>query len=83
MKPYVARALIVKIRRMCVTNEFWWYCPKCRNKVSFNRVVETLFDDDGEAWFEPDSGVPFYILKCSGKECGATWNIEISEMYEE
>lgn len=63
-------------------NGFWWYCPKCGNKVSFTEVTGTLFDVDGEAWFESESGVPFYILKCRGTGCNARWNICISPVYE-
>ncbi|MBO5424414.1 MAG: hypothetical protein J6A25_02775 [Lachnospiraceae bacterium] len=65
-----------------MARRFWWYCPKCNNKVYFDEVVHTLFDDDGEAWFEPKSGVPFYYLKCRNNECNARWNIQISPMYD-
>ena len=61
----------------------WWYCPKCENKVDFSEVMTTLFDDDGEAWFESKVGVPFYILMCENEGCNARWNIRISPMYED
>lgn len=64
-------------------NGFWWYCPKCNNKVLFNEITDALFDDDGEAWFDQESGVPFYILKCRTKECNTRWNVGISAMYRE
>ena len=64
-------------------DKLWWYCPKCGNKVSFTETTSTLFDKDGEAYFEPESGVPFYILKCRGDQCKARWNIRISPMYED
>ena len=64
-------------------NGFWWYCSNCNGKVWFSEVTNTLFDDDNEAWFEPESGVPFYILKCRTKGCNTRWNIRISPMYKD
>jgi hypothetical protein len=64
--------------------QLWWKCPKCGNKINFSEVTQTLFDyHNGEAYFESESGVPFYILKCYNVDCKATWNIGISPMYEE
>lgn len=41
-------------------HELWWECPKCGSKVKFGYELSTLFDgEDSQAWFEPDSGVPF------------------------
>lgn len=60
-----------------------WRCPKCNSKVSFGLDIATLFDEDEhEAYFDPLSGVPFYILTCDNQKCNATWNFGVSNMYE-
>lgn len=62
----------------------WWKCPKCNSKVTFGEDLTTLFcEEDDEAYFCPESGVPFYIITCDNEDCNATWNFGISNMYEE
>ena len=70
---------------MCMkASQLWWKCPKCGNKVRFGYELITLFDrDNGEAWFESESGVPFYVVKCETEGCNARWNFRISSMYED
>lgn len=64
--------------------ELWWECPKCKSKVTFGEDLNTLFDEyDKEAYFSPESGLPFYIVTCDNEECDATWNFGISSMYSE
>lgn len=63
--------------------DLYWICPKCKSKVTFGLDLLTLFDEeDSEAYFNANSGVPFYIVACDNKNCNATWNFGISEMYE-
>lgn len=65
-------------------SNLWWECPKCGSKVHFGHELITLFDeDDGEAWFESESGVPFYVVKCKTEGCNTRWNFGISSMYED
>lgn len=62
--------------------ELWWECPKCGAKVYFGYELSTLFDeDDNQAWFLPKEGIPFYLLKCSDRDCDAKWNFGISNMF--
>jgi hypothetical protein len=63
--------------------DLWWECPKCKSKVSFGEDLTTLFcDEDNEAYFCPESGVPFYLVCCDNNDCDASWNFGISGMFE-
>ena len=69
---------------MVEAHKLWWECPKCGNKVRFGHELVTVFDrDNGEAWFESESGLPFYVVKCGAESCNARWNFRISPMYED
>lgn len=37
----------------------WWKCPNCGSVVDFSEeLINSCFDaDDGEAYFEPETGV--------------------------
>ena len=61
-----------------------WNCPKCGKRVNFGHVLYDLFNEDNnEAMFEAESGLPFYVIKCRGDDCDATWVFSISPMREE
>ena len=60
--------------------DYYWICPKCGEKVSLSEVFDTLFDDNGEAVFMPEFGVPFYMLYCTG--CNMAWDVSISKMFD-
>ncbi len=64
------------------TNNLWWSCPKCNSKVRFGLEIATLFDEENnEALFAAECGVPFYVITCSNKDCDARWNFSIGNMY--
>ena len=56
----------------------WWLCPNCNEKVDFQKGISSIFESDGEASFEPKSGVIFHTILCSN--CEAEWSVSISEM---
>lgn len=54
-----------------------WKCPNCKEKVDFNNQMDYVFDEDGEADFDPKKGLYFHTIVCN---CGANWIVSISEM---
>lgn len=62
--------------------KLWWKCPNCQRKVDFSQQLLYVFDgEDGEAVFDPNSGIYFHTISC---ECGCDWIMTLSEMiYEE
>lgn len=64
--------------------EYFWYCPKCHEKVNcLEQLIDTCFDDDdGEAYFavEKDCGLWLHTISCP--KCDAHWIMSISGMYE-
>lgn len=65
-------------------HKLYWNCPKCGSEVNFGHVLYDLFgEDDNEAMFEADFGVPFYSIKCRNEECHSMWVFGISPMMEE
>ena len=60
---------------------FFWECPNCHTKVkALKQLVDSCFDEDGEAEFmvENGHGLYFHIISCP--ECEATWLMSISGM---
>lgn len=55
----------------------WWKCPNCGNKVEYIKEMEFVFDEEGEAEFNPRHGMSFHTILC---ECGASWITSIGEM---
>lgn len=56
----------------------WWICPNCGKKVNFTDEMALVFDmNDGEAEFDPKSGLCFHTIVC---DCGAIWTTSISKM---
>lgn len=58
----------------------FWKCPKCGEIVDFTRQLNYLFDEYGEAEFEPESGVIFHTIFCDN--CNSIWTMSISEREE-
>lgn len=57
----------------------WWECPRCGQKVDFIKQVGELFEEDGEASFDPNGGVWFHTISC---DCGCEWIMELSGMLD-
>lgn len=57
----------------------WWECSNCGEVVDFTKEASSVFDEDGEADFDPNSGLFFHTLFCNNVECGTTWIMSISE----
>lgn len=55
----------------------YWKCPNCKEKVNFTDQMEYVFDEDGEADFDPKRGLMFNVIDC---KCGAEWTVSISKM---
>jgi hypothetical protein len=55
----------------------WWKCPNCGQKVDFTDEMEYVFDEEGEADFDPKHGLFFHTITC---KCGALWTMSISGM---
>jgi len=55
--------------------ELWWECPRCEKKVYFLKQLSEIFDDNGEAKFEPSLSMGYDYIRC---DCGAKWIISIS-----
>lgn len=62
---------------------FWWKCPNCGNKVDFTEELkDSCFDsEDGEACFEPETGIFFHTIFCH--MCEASWVMSIGGMNRE
>lgn len=58
----------------------FWICPKCGKIVDFTRQLRCLFDETGDAEFEPESGVIFHTIFCDN--CNSIWTMSISEREE-
>jgi len=61
----------------------WWYCPKCGEKVDFQKQFEECFENDGEASFivdEKNDLSLFHTISCN--KCNVNWKIFISGMEE-
>lgn len=56
---------------------YWWRCPNCKEFVDFDHQIETLFDEWGEAEFEPENGVIFHTITC--QKCKLSWIMSISQ----
>lgn len=54
----------------------FWICPLCGNEVKFEEQVKQLFDEIGEAEFDPESGLYFHTIICDG--CDSNWTMTIS-----
>jgi hypothetical protein len=55
----------------------WWKCPNCESKVDFTDEMSFVFDEEGEADFDPKSGLWFHTIMC---DCGASWSVSIGKM---
>lgn len=56
--------------------DLWWKCPNCKGKVDFTHEASEVFDEDGEADFDPSMGLFFHTLFCA---CGNAWSMTISK----
>lgn len=56
----------------------WWKCPNCNSKVDYSNEMSFVFDEEGEAEFDPKRGLMFHTIMC---DCGANWSTGISEMF--
>lgn len=54
----------------------YWQCPNCKEKVNFSEEMSYVFDEEGEADFDPSRGLFFHTIYC---ECGINWNVSISK----
>lgn len=61
----------------------WWKCPNCGSEVDLTEeLLDSCFDaDDGEAYFEPETGIFFHTIFCS--TCKASWVMSIGGMSRE
>lgn len=57
----------------------WWECPSCGKRVDFNEQISELFNNNGEAYFDPNRGVWFHTIEC---ECGCKWIMTLSGIME-
>lgn len=64
--------------------KYFWKCPKCNENVdALKQLVDSCFDEQGEAEFmvEKDCGLWFHTIFCP--KCRARWVISISGMEED
>jgi len=57
--------------------ELFWICPDCNIRVDFLTQMKKLFDEDGDALFEPERGVCFHIIQC---KCGKKWVMDMETL---
>lgn len=60
----------------------WWYCPKCGEKIDFQKQLEECFEEDGEASFlvtEKD-GTLLHRISCDN--CNINWTLFIGGLEE-
>lgn len=55
----------------------YWKCPNCKSEVDFTGEMEYVFDEDGEADFDPKSGLMMHTIQCG--ECPTEWIVSISK----
>lgn len=55
----------------------FWICPKCGTQIDFHDQVKYLFDDTGDANFDPESGVILHLITCD--VCESYWTMSISK----
>jgi hypothetical protein len=55
--------------------DLWWQCPNCNRYVNFSEQITQMFDESGEALFEPSIGYFFHMISC---KCGTYWTASIS-----
>jgi hypothetical protein len=53
----------------------FWICPICDKKVDFSKQLSEVFEEDGEASFDPKGGLYFHTISC---KCGCNWIMSIS-----
>ena len=58
----------------------FWNCPKCGGRVDFQEQMSELFDENKEAYFDPEKGVYFHSIICEC--CDSGWIVTISERGE-
>ena len=61
-----------------ITKPHWWICPNCHSVVDFNKEMDYVFEEDGEASFDAISGMWFHTITC--EVCPAKWTISLSNM---
>ena len=62
-------------------NKYFWECPNCNTKVdALKQLVDTCFDEDGEAEFmvEEECGLWFHTIFCP--KCRVRWVMSIGGM---
>lgn len=63
--------------------KYFWECPQCHEKVdALKQLVNSCFDEDGEAEFavEEGCGLWFHTIFCP--KCRAEWIMCISGMIQ-
>ena len=62
--------------------KLWWNCPKCGEKVDFQKQLEICFEENGEASFTVNEkdGSLFHTIFCD--KCNVKWTIFISGIEE-
>ena len=55
-------------------SDLWWVCPICGHKVSFLDQLKDVFEEDGEASFDPKYGILVHSIICT---CGAIWTLSL------
>ena len=58
----------------------YWICPKCSSRVDFEKQMGYLFEDDGEASFDPNGGIYFHTISCENENCSTDWVMCMSGM---
>jgi len=57
----------------------YWKCPNCKSKVDFEKQLKYVFDEKGEAEFDPETGLWLHTIECG--KCDAEWTMSVSKMY--
>lgn len=58
-----------------------WKCPNCKSTVDFIGEMEYVFDENGEADFDPKSGLMMHTIQCG--ECPTVWIMSMSAAVKE
>jgi predicted nucleic-acid-binding Zn-ribbon protein len=56
--------------------ELYWKCPNCDGIVDFTKEVSYVFEENGEAEFDVESGLWLHTICCDN--CPTVWTMNIS-----